>query len=86
MFDSPEAVFEDASAYPATEKEISDFSEWSEIKRPAFPPERDLVDVIAVTDDGLLVLEDGEEIPLDELGEDREDTSKQSSGPSPPTF
>lgn len=86
MFDSPEAVFEDADAYPATEKDISDFSEWSEIERPAFPPDRDMVDVITVTDAGLLVLEDNEEIPIDELGEDTEDTPERSSGPSPPTF
>ena len=85
-FDSPADVFEDADAYPATEKDISDFSKWSSIKRPAFPPERDMVDVIAVTDDVLCVLEDGEEKPLDELvvdGEDKDGQQRQSAGGAP---
>ena len=53
------ATFADPTAYPATEKDISDFSEWTTIKRPALPSriERSLVDVIAVTDDELEVLE-----------------------------
>ena len=86
-FDSPADVFEDADAYPATEKDISDFSEYSKIKRPAFPPERGMVDVIAVTDDGLRVLEDGEETPIDELvGGRRRSNSparRPTSNPSP---
>ena len=89
-FDDPAAVFSDADAYPRMEDEIGDFSKWSEIKRPVVPPvafgegglDRDMVDVIAVDDDGLVVLEDGEEIPLSELVE-HERERRRSQGPLP---
>lgn len=69
-FTDPEDVFADPTAYPATEGDISDFSEWTTIKRPALPSriERSMVDVIAVTDDGLEVLEpSGNRTPITEL-------------------
>ena len=82
-FADQEDVFVDPSAYPATEKDISDFSEWTAIKRPVLPGriERSMVDVIAVTNDGLCVLEDGKETPIDELvGEDKDGQQRQSGG------
>ena len=63
-------------AYPATEKDITDFSEWTTIKRPALPSriDRDMVDVLAVTDDGLAVLEpSGDRTPIAELLEESDD-------------
>lgn len=69
-FDEPEDVFADSTAYPATEEDISNFSEWTTIKRPALPSriERSMVDVIAVTDKGLEVLEpSGDRTPIAEL-------------------
>lgn len=41
-------------------------------------PDRDMVDVIAVADDGLLVLKDGEEIPLN--GRDHRAATERSPG------
>lgn len=65
-FDEPADVFEDVDAYPATEDEISNFDEWTEISRPVIPAvafgedglDRDRVDVIEVGDD-LQAVEDG---------------------------
>ena len=58
-FDDPEDIFDDPTAYPTTEKDITDFDEWTTIKRHALPSriDRDMVDVLTVTDDGLEVLE-----------------------------
>lgn len=81
-FADPEDVFADPSAYPATEGDISDFSGWTAIKRPALPDriERSMVDVIAVTDDGLKVLEPtGDQTPIAELLDD-ESTDDQDGG------
>ena len=50
--------------------DIIDFEEWTAIKCPALPLriDRDMVDVIAVTDDGLEVLEpSGDRTPITEL-------------------
>lgn len=83
-FDSGEDVFADPTEYPATEADITDFSEWSTVKRPALPSriDRDMVDVIAVTDDGLEVLEpSGDRTPIDELLEDEDgDPTDTESG------
>ncbi|WP_336364686.1 hypothetical protein [Halalkalicoccus salilacus] len=81
-FDDPEDVFADPPAYPATEKDVSDFSEWTTIKRPALPSriERSMVDVIAVTDDGLAVLEpSGDRTPITELLTESDDEKTMSS-------
>ena len=58
-FDNPEDVFVDPTAYPAMEKDISEFLKWTTIKRPALPSqiERSMVNVLAVIDDGLEILE-----------------------------
>ena len=77
-FADPEDVFDDPTAYPAIEKDISDFSEWMIINRPALPSriERSMVDVIAITDAGLEVLEpSGDRTPIAKLL-DGEDESK----------
>ncbi|KYH24039.1 hypothetical protein HAPAU_41180 [Halalkalicoccus paucihalophilus] len=75
-FDDPEDVFTDPTVYPATETDITDFSEWTPIKRPALPGriDRDMVDVLAVTDDDLEVLEpSGDRTPITELPEESDD-------------
>ena len=72
-FDGSEDVFADPAAYPATEGDISDFSGWTTIKRPELPSrlDRSIVDVIAVTDDGLKLLEpSGNRTPIGELRDD----------------
>lgn len=58
-FDEPEDVFADPTAYPATEADMSDIDNWMAIKRPALPShiDREMVVVIAVTDNGLEVKE-----------------------------
>ena len=58
-FDDPADVFADPTAYPRTDDEIKSADGWSKIYRPVIPGriDRDMVDVIAVTDDGLEVLE-----------------------------
>lgn len=49
--------------------EISTFDKWTAIKRPALPRriDREMVDVIAVVEDGLRVLNDSDEISLGKL-------------------
>lgn len=85
-FDDPEDVFADPTAYPATEAEISTFDKWTAIKRPALLGRIDweMVDVIAVVEDGLRVLNDSDEISLGELLEelDRRDVCDQDDGSS----
>lgn len=81
-FADSEDVFADPTAYPATEEDSSDFSEWTTIKRPALPSriERNMVDVIAVTDDGLEVLEpSGSRTPITELLMESDDEKAMNS-------
>lgn len=70
------------TAYPATEAAIGNASEWSLIKRPIIPTmafgegslDQEMIDVIEVGDDGLVVLENGDETytPSGDLADDRE--------------
>ena len=85
-FAEPEDVFADSTAYPATEKDISDFSGWTAIKRPALPGriDRSMADVIAVTDDGLELLEpSGERTPIAELCDEDENGEESDESGSP---
>lgn len=81
MFDDQEDVFADATAYPATEKDINDFSEWTAIKRPALPGriDRGMVDVIAITDDGLNLESSDDRTPIGQLLDKDEDDGGESN-------
>lgn len=81
-FADPEDVFADATAYPATEGDITDFLEWTTIKRPSLPGriDRSMVDMLAVTDDGLEVLEpSGDRTPIPELLDEEDESDKDES-------
>lgn len=75
-FDSHEAVFSDADAYPATSDSVSDMSEWKPVRQPVIPerefdgelPDEDRWTVLAVDSDEvetpLALVENGEMVPL----------------------
>lgn len=76
-------MFTDPTAYPATEKDITDFDSWTTVKRPALPGriDRSMVDVIAVTDEG----PSGDQTPLGKLldedgGEDTDESDEERDG------
>lgn len=83
-FEAAEEILEDASAYPRTESEITDFDQWTTVKRPLVPslafdvemgetPDPAMYDVVRVPsgsdDGGLEIVERGGAIPLSELTE-----------------
>lgn len=86
MFNDSEDVMTDPTAYPAAEADIENFDEWSVVKQPVIPTvmfgegglDREMVDMIAIGDESLVVLEDGGETrtPIGELVEGNDSDGK----------
>lgn len=97
-FDDPQEIDEDTSVYPRAESEITDFDQWTKIKRPLVPslafdvemgeaPDPAMYDVVRVPtssdDRGLEIVESDGTTPLSELRERENDRDRRDRSSGP---